>query len=231
MELRHPISERSTVLWQLAATDPNMGDHSTAQFTSSRTPEIGERGRMPGFDTRFSVSAGGAGRIYSAGLSAHYGRGKNFGAIGNTNIQRSVDSWGVALDYSLPLAKFLTLSGEAFEGRALGIFNEPVGLGILPVGTPGEHGVETRGGWTQASLNLNPMWQVNLAYGLDLPNVSQLRIGDRSRNQTYMGNVMFKLTQRVTFALEYRRLLSDYKNQAEANERGDHVNLAAAYTF
>jgi hypothetical protein len=142
-----------------------------------------------------------------------------------------VDSWGVALDYSLPLAKFLTLSGEAFEGRALGIFNEPVGLGILPVGTPGEHGVETRGGWTQASFNVNPTWQVNLAYGLDLPNVSQLRQGDRSRNQTYIGNVMYKLTQRVTFALEYRRLLSDYKNQAEANERGDHVNLAAAYTF
>ena len=120
---------------------------------------------------------------------------------------------GVALDYSLPVSKFFTLSGEAFEGRALGLFNEPAGEAILPVGTPGEHGVETRGGWVQASFNLNPVWQMNIVYGLDVPNASQLRAGDRFRNQTYMSNVIYKFTPNVSFALEYRRLLTDFRNQ------------------
>jgi hypothetical protein len=229
-EFRHSFSETSAIQWQIAAADPNMGDYPSA-FLSTRTPGIGERGRMPGLDTRLNFTRRADERNFSLGLSSHYGRGKNLGMIDKANVQRPVDSWGVAADYALPLSKFFTLSGEAFEGRALGLFNEPAGEAILPVGTRGEHGVETRGGWAQASVNLNAMWQINLAYGIDVPNASQLRVGDRFRNQTYVGNVIYKFSPNVTFALEYRRLLTDFRNQAEANERGDHVNLAAAYTF
>ena len=96
--------------------------------------------------------------------------------IGTANVQRPVNSWGVAVDFSVPLARFFALSGEAFDGRALGIFNEPAGQAILPVGTPGEHSVETRGGWAQATFNLNAMWQINLAYGIHLPKASDLRV-------------------------------------------------------
>jgi hypothetical protein len=46
-----------------------------------------------------------------------------------------------------------------------------------------------------------------------------------------MGNVMYKYSPNVTFALEYRRFLTDFRNQLLADERGDHVNLAIAYTF
>ena len=83
----------------------------------------------------------------------------------------------------------------------------------------------------QAQFNLNPKWQVNLAYGIDLANMSELRTGDRSRNQTYMGNLMYKFSPQVTFAWEWRRFLTDFRNQQFANERGDHANMAVAYTF
>jgi hypothetical protein len=46
-----------------------------------------------------------------------------------------------------------------------------------------------------------------------------------------MGNLMYNLTSNVTFAWEYRRLLTDFRNQPFANERGDHVNLAIVYMF
>jgi hypothetical protein len=46
-----------------------------------------------------------------------------------------------------------------------------------------------------------------------------------------MGNVIFKLTPGFNTALEYRRLLTDYRNQPYANERGDHINLAIGYIF
>jgi hypothetical protein len=231
VELHSSINDTSRVQLQVGATDPDMGDYQTAQFLTTRTPGIGERGRLPGFDARLGLTTKAAGRDFALGLSSHYARGKNFGTIGTRNIQTGVDSWGVALDYSLPITKVFSLTGEAFEGRALGIFSASSGQAILPVGTPGEHGVETRGGWAQAQFTFTPKWQLNLAYGIDAPNVSQLRVGDRSRNQNYMGNVMYKFSPAVTFAWEWRRILSDYRNQIAANERGDHINMAISYAF
>lgn len=230
-EIRGKLGEASHLQLQVAATDPNMGDYQTAQFLTTRTPGIGERGRIPGFDARLALTSKAGDRDFALGLSSHYGRGKNFGTIGTLNVQTGVDSWGVALDYSLPFTKIFTLTGEAFEGRALGIFSASSGQAILPVGTAGEHGVETRGGWAQAQFTFNPKWQLNLAYGMEAPNVSQLRVGDRSRNQNYMGNIMYKFSPNVTFAWEWRRILSDYRNQRAANERGDHLNMAVGYAF
>jgi hypothetical protein len=216
---------------QLAAIDPNMGDYPVTAFSSGRTPEIGERGRAPGAEARLAVSTKREDRDLSIGLSSHYARGKNAGMTGAVNVQRGVDSWGVALDYSLPLTRKFAISGEAFEGRALGIFSVNAGEAILPVGTVGEHGVEARGGWAQAQFNATAKWQVNLVYGIELANPSQLRTGDRSKNQSYMGNLVFKLSPSVTFAWEWRRILTDFRNQRSANEKGDIGNMGVAYTF
>ena len=151
--------------------------------------------------------------------------------MANTPVTKGVDSWGLAADYSLPFSKTFNLSGEIFEGRALGIFSAASGEAILPVNTVGQHGVETRGGWLQGQFNLTPKWQTNLAYGLESPSLDNLRTGDRSKNQTYMANLMYKLRKNVTFAWEYRRFLTNFKNQLAANEQGDHANIAVAYTF
>jgi len=233
-EYHNALSDRTTFQAQFAALDPNMGDFPTAPFTSGRTPLIGERGRGPSGEIRLSISNKVADRTYAIALSTHYARGKNFGTIGTntpTPVTKGVDSWGVAADYTLPFTKTFNLSGEVFEGRALGIFSAASGQAILPVNTVGQHGVETRGGWIQGQFNLTPKWQTNLAYGLESPNPDNLRTGDRSKNQTYMANLMYKLSKNVTFAWEYRRFLTNFKNQLAANEQGDHANIAVAYTF
>ena len=80
-------------------------------------------------------------------------------------------------------------------------------------------------------FNLDAKWQVNLAYGIDIANMAQLRTGDRAKNQSYMGNLMYKWSSSVTFAWEWRRFLTDYRNQRSANNKGDQANLAVAYTF
>ena len=72
---------------------------------------------------------------------------------------------------------------------------------------------------------------MNLAYGIDSPTVRDIPVGLRTRNQSYMGNIMYKLSPHVTVASEYRRILTDFRNQAAANERGDSANLAFAYIF
>jgi hypothetical protein len=230
-EFTRGAKEATHWLFQLAALDPNIGDNPLAPFSTSRQPGIGERGRMPALESRVAWTYKPHQRAYTIGLSGHYGRGKNFGIVNGVPAFPPVDSWGVNLDYSLPFSRRFNLTGEAFVGRALGMFSVTGGETIGVVRGPGEHGVESRGGWIQAQFDLSRRWQLNLAYGLEVPNASQLVVGSRWRNQTYMGNLIFKLTPNVIFAGEYRRLLTDYRNQPFGNERGDHVNLAVGYIF
>jgi hypothetical protein len=207
------------ILWQVAATDPNMGDYTTSSFATARVPGIGERGRMPAIDSRVALSKS----KFTVGASSHYGRGKNAGT--------GVDSWGAAVDYILPLAPHFTLTGEAFTGRALGIFSAAAGEAVGAVGTAGEHGVATRGGWVQAQFALARRWQANLGYGGEAMKAAQLPVGNRYRNQTYSGNIIFRPTPALSWAWEYRRILTDFRAQSAAGERGDHVNMAIGYTF
>ena len=228
MKTRH---SGSNLLWQFAASDPNMGDYATTAISVARQPGIGERGRMPSLESRLAWSKGSEERQYTVGLSGHYGRGKNAGAIGTVNVESPVDSWGVALDYSLPVTRIFNLTGEAYEGRALGIYAVANGEAIGAVGTAGAHGVESRGGWIQGQFNFTKQWQMNLAYGLDAPNASQIPVGNRSRNQQYMANIIDKLTRNINASIEYRRILTDFRNQSFGNERGDHIDLGIAFIF
>lgn len=231
LEIKNTISETNRLLWQFAALDPDMGDYQTSSFSTSRVPAIGERGRMPSLESRVTWTHLYDGREYAIGLSGHYGRGKNAGTIGTLNVQQPVDSWGVALDYSLPINRVFALTGEAYGGRALGIYSVALGESIGAVGTAGAHGVESRGGWMQGQFTFTKQWQLNLGYGIDAPNVSQLPVGNRSRNQMYMGNIVYKWRPSMTFAWEYRRLVTDFRNQIFENERGDHADLSVAYSF
>lgn len=135
-------AERSRFLWQFAALDPNVGDYPTTPFSTSRQPAIGERGRMPALESRVAWSDRVHDSDLTIGLSGHYGRGKNFALAENgISLFQPVDAWGVALDYTIPVTHFLNLSGEAFEGRGLGIFSVTSGEAVGVVGSPGGHGV------------------------------------------------------------------------------------------
>ena len=218
------------LLFQAALLDPNIGDNPTTVVTA-RTPGIGERGGAPAVESRLAVVGKIGDRAASAGLSGHYNRGLNVGTIGSQTVARGVDSWGVNLDYTLPFSRWFGLSGEAYVGRALGLFSVASGEDVLPPGTLGEHGVLARGGWMQAQFNLNPRWQINAAYGIEAMDTNNLRTGDRSKNQTYMANLMRKLNQRITLSWEWRRILTDYRNQQTANAIIDIANMGIAYTF
>src|SRR5260370_28039497 len=127
-------SIKSHFLWQMSANDPNVGDYPPNLFSTARQPGIGERGRMPMMENRFAWTSKVDDRDFTVGVSGVYGRGKNFGTIGSINVHQPVDSWGVALDYSLPFTGRFNLTGEAFVGRPFGIFS---GTNAEPVGAAG----------------------------------------------------------------------------------------------
>jgi hypothetical protein len=218
-------------LVQFAAIDPDMGDYSTETFSATRAPGIGERGRAPGAETRFALTSTHDDRDFTIGFSGHYAHGKNSGTVGDLTEQVSLNSWGAALDFSLPFTRLFNLSGEAYTGRALGIFSVDSGEAIEPVGTLGDVGVRSSGGWTQAEFNFTPKWQVNLVYGIDDPTASNLPLGARARNQSYMGNLIWKTTPHVNIAWEFRRMLTNFRDQPSATLPADTEDLAVAYIF
>ncbi len=221
----------NNLLWQFAAEDPNAADQSTTAVVVARQPGIGERGRMPAVESRIALVKTYNDRDYSLGFSGHYDREKNYGTVGTRNVQTPLNSWGVALDFSLPITRILAFTGEAYQGNALGIYSVASGEAIGAVGTAGARGVTSRGGWAQMQFNWTKKWQTNLAYGIDQPDDSELPVGNRSRNQQYMANVIDRMTKNIALSLEYRRILTDYRNQLTANERGDHVDLGLAFIF
>jgi hypothetical protein len=231
LEAKTSNASGNNVLWQFAALDPNMADNSTTAVVVARQPGIGERGRMPSLESRLALTKSHDDRNFTLGFSGHYDHAKNAGTIGTVSVQTPVDSWGTAIDYSLPLTRVIAITGEAYQGRALGTYSVASGEAVGAVGTAGAHGVLSRGGWSQLQLNWTKQWQTNIAYGIDQPQDSEIAVGSRSRNQQYMANVINRLTRNISLSLEYRRILTDYRNQLAANERGDHVDLGLAYIF
>ncbi|MGJ5817574.1 hypothetical protein [Paludibaculum fermentans] len=219
-----------TLLWQVAAVNPDIGDNLAA-YSTVRQPRAGELGRLPAVETRLALSSPVLDRTATLGFSGHWGTAKNTAVTNGIAATRDFQSWGAAVDYNLPLGRFVTLSGEAFAGRALGIFSGGIGQTVLPIGQPGDRGVGTRGGWAQVSLQLSRRWQSNTAYGIDAPEIGNVPGGGRSKNQSYMSNIIFHLSPNVAFALEWHRFLTNYRNQPASNNIGDHFNLGAAYTF
>jgi hypothetical protein len=229
-EWKRPLGDRRTFLWQMAALDPDIGDN-TAAYSTAREPKAGELGRLPAVETRLALSTPIGSRTATVGMSGHWGAAKNTGRIGGLPVSRSFESWGVAADYILPLSRFVSITGEAYAGRALGVYSGGVSQTVLPLGEPGANGVGTRGGWLQVQLNFTKRWQSNTAYGIDAPVLGNLITASRSKNQSYMSNIAYHVSPNLTFAVEWRRFLTNYLNQAATNNIGDHFNLAAAYTF
>lgn len=230
LEVKKTVNPANRLLYQIAASDPNDGDY-VATFTGARPPGAGELGRMPAIESRLAWSITDDDRDFTIGFSGRYGRGRNIGTIGNTTVIQPVDSWGTAVDYSLPFTGFFNLTGEAYIGRALGIYDVSLGEDIGAVGTLGGHGVLSRGGWIQTQFNLNKQWQLNAGYGIDNPDAHDLPIGNRDRNENVFGNFIFKLNPNINFSLEYRRLLTYFRNQPFDTGRANQFTLSAAYLF
>ena len=230
LEAKQTLNSSNRFLYQIAASDPNDGDFS-GTFTGSRPLGAGELGRMPAIESRLAWSISDGDRDFTLGFSGRYGHGKNVGTINNMTVSQSVDSWGAAVDYSLPFTKMFNLTGETYMGRALGIYDVALGEDVGAAGTPGGHGVLSRGGWSQAQFNLNKHWQVNAGYGIDQPSAHDLPMGSRYRNENVFANFIYSMTANIQWSLEYRRLLSYYRNQPFDTGRADQFTVSAAYIF
>lgn len=229
-----------------AALAPQTGDYAIASSFFLQ-PTSGAVSRVPFVQTRLAYADAnwlGTKKAGYIGLSGHYGRSKVF--TGPTaNIENDVDSTGVALDWSFPLAKRLAVSGEAFFGRNLGGFQtgvfqsynndfaHRVGTTLVAAGV---RSIGTRGGWMQIAFTpdvLKDRLAIYGSVGIDDPRngdlLARTQRDFRTQNLAYAANSIFKVTPQFALSAEFRRFRTT--SLLTGRRTADHLNLAAAYTF
>jgi len=232
--------------FQGAILAPQTGDFPTnASFFLQ--PTSGTSSRVPYFQSRLAFSDGnflGTKKAGSVGLSGHYGRSRVFSGAA-ANIERDIDSLGVALDWSFPLTERLNLSGEAFFGRNLGGFQGGVFQGYnndfayrngSTLVSGGVRAIGTRGGWMQ--LGFTPaIWENRLgiygSIGIDDPReedlISLTPRDFRRQNFAFAFDAIYKFTPQFQIGGEFRRMQTLYLLSGQRN--ANHFNLSAAYSF
>ena len=241
IKVEHKFGKNFTLAGAVLA--PQTGDFATnAAFFLQ--PTSGAASRVPFVQSRLAFSEAnwvGTKKAGSIGVSGHYGQSRV--TVGNRTSD--VDSAALALDWSFPLAKRVSLSGEAFFGRDLagfqaGVFQNYNNDFAYRNGTSlvagGVRAIGTRGGWTQLGFTPDAFKDRLTIYGsvgIDDPRnedlVSFSRRDFRSRNFSYAFDAIYKFSPQFSIGAEFRRLETSYI--VSGKRAANHVNLSAAYSF
>ena len=232
----HREGGRTKFIFTTALLDPNAGDSSGNPAV--RVIGLGERGSLPAFEMRLGFTRPSHGKEISAGVSGHYSR--LLGVAGNpvgTTLRSPIDSYGVSGDANLWFSSGFRITGEAFHGRALGIFSGDVAQSAVVIGGRAR-GINSTGGWAELHGEAPTSYQgslknlsANFGYGVENNRDKDLIAGIRKRNQTFMVNGQYKFTPSFTFALEYRRVLTDWFREPSSDQKLNWASLGFLYSF
>jgi hypothetical protein len=225
VQLQHWIGLGATQRVTLAAgiLDPLTGEPPRSQF--DRAAQAGEVSRQPGYSARIGwTNASNDDRPMSFTAGGYFSR-QNWG------FDRGVDGWAGTADWQLPLLPRLTMKGELYRGKALGGFGASNGQSVLSSDVLQNrfavvNGLDTVGGWTQASFQATPTLQINGGYGLDNPFSTEIRRfasrqnllnPELGRNSGEMTNVIYRPRSDLLFSVEYRHLMSSRLTNVRAS--------------
>lgn len=222
----------------LAGALADVPDPGPGSNPYDRSPSAAEASRYPGSEARAGYSwgrdnAGGFG--FSGYLSPH-----NYGQDG------SVDAWAALGDWNFALPARFAFSGEAYKGQALGglgggTFKDTVtayDYDQAGYGATEAAALRDAGGWAQLKFKPRSLFEMNAAFGQDNASAGQLRASASvysnpysalARNQTFLGNAIFRPRASFLFSVEYRKLRS-WQLTYPAHE-ANIVGLAAGYEF
>lgn len=158
--------------------------------TAANFPTV--QGRIAG---KFSL---GGNASVQLGVSAHYGKSKG-------DIEYTSDSLNG--DLLLVLSPKFKIIAEYFSGKNLGTF---LGGIAQSVNTIFWKEIESSGFFVSADASLSKNLQVSAGYGIDDPDDATLFPGARSKNTTFYGNLVVKLSGSVKVGLEVSHWETDY---------------------
>jgi hypothetical protein len=247
VENRHKFGG-STVLVQAGILRPSFGDNrlgdqagitgtAAGSAVDSSFSGFGERARQPFYEARVALSHPYAGRTATIGVSGHYGRE----AVGAKKV---IDSSAVAVDWTLPIIKYLIFRGEGFMGGNLVPFGGGIDQGVAFTPAAGAVPAQFRrigdmGGWVELISPVTPKDILYAGAGTDDPRDRDLMPGTtRSKNSFVWASYFRKLGPDVTAAAEWS--FWDFRTRTfnganlgprATSGRGNVINIALAYQF
>jgi hypothetical protein len=234
VEHRLTLSEADGLLVQAGILDPLSGEPPDAEYY--RTPDAGERSRIPAAGTRLAWTHGVGDHALTLGVGGYYSR-QSYGA------GRTTDAWAGTADWNAPLGSRFVVSGEFYRGRAIGGLGGAEDRSVLFNGQPTYSdsemvALDTIGGWAQLKFKASPTIEFNAAYGQDNPFAKDLRYFDEpvgygytsiAKNQNALLNIIFRPRSDLLFGLEYRYL--DTFQTANRTNTAGIINISMGVLF
>jgi len=128
------------------------------------------------------------------------------------------------LDFVVPITETISFKGEYYSGENLDQFFGGCNQGVNAV--TGEE-VRAEGGWAQLSWQAMPKLELNLGWGADDPDNSDLAAGSIASNQLLYANAIYQITKQLHVGIEISKLWTDYLDQ----EDGENMRVQSALWF
>src|SRR5215510_6577039 len=233
-EHRLALRPHENLVLQGGLLDPLTEEYPPFQ---GRNPTAGEATRIPAYAGRIAIDRSTA---------EHYPFTIGFGGYGARQRYQSfsqINSWTVNADWKVPLGKYFEVSGEWYDGQAVGglgggIWSSVVYQEALPPHTE-IHPLRSIGEWVQLKVKPATRFEINGAFGQDENFGRDLRFFASpfmdlgflafKKNQTGFLNFIYEPNSFLLFAVEYRHILTAPALGEAAT--GDHLNLAAGVRF
>lgn len=234
IEHRFDLSDQQTLTLQGGIIDNLDWEYQPDAFY--RTAHAGEHSGQPAYGLRTAWSRPLFDHPLSLGAAGYYGRQ-------NWAWGRYTDAWAAMLDWQIPLASRLALSGEFYRGRGIGGLGAAQGLSVVFGGSPYSglspiRGLNDIGGWSQLKFQLTPKLELNGVFSDDNAYAADVQgfATDANnfgtilgRNRGMLANFVYRPRSDLLFSAELRRLRSFpvYSNSSVTNQ----VNLAMGILF
>ncbi len=233
VEHRFDLSNGEKITLQGGIMDNVTGELPAASF--ERTAQAGENSGQPAYAVRVAWTRSVFGMPLTLGAAGYYSRQ-------NWAFNNRVDGWAGMTDWSIPLARRVTLTGEFYRGRAIGSLGGAVGRSVLFTdnSNPNEQlqALNSVGGWSQLKFRASSKLEFNGAFGVDSPFAGDLRgyplgLGyfpaALLQNRSALANVVYRPRSDLLFSGEYRHLRT-FELDA-GSPAADQLNLMMGILF
>ncbi len=228
IEHRFNLSDGQTITLQGAIMD-----NVTSELPSAFAPfaQAGESSGQPAYATRLAWTRNIFGMPLTLGAAAYYSRQ-------NWSLGHNVDGWAAMTDWSVPLAKRVSLTGEFYRGRAIGGLGGGVGRSVLFSSDSSQVSpLNSVGGWSQLKISASNKLEFNGGFGVDNPFATDVRGFPVSpgfpapllQNRSSLLNVIYRPRSDLLFSGEYRHLRT-FDIDA-GSPTADQVNLMMGILF
>ena len=211
-------------------------DNVTGELPASFAPfaQAGDSSGQPAYAARAAWTRNIFGMPLTLGTAGYYSR-QSWG------FDHTVNGWAAMTDWSVPLARRVSLTGEFYRGRALGGLGGGVGRSVLFGGTPGPQellrALNSVGGWSQLKFKATSKLEFNGAFGLDNPFANDVRGFPSSlgfpapllQNRSSLLNVIYRPRSDLLLSGEYRHLRT-FDIDA-GSPTADQINLMMGILF